>query len=138
MYHIFSKLKQQAMKLFSSNLVISAVMLLFYYGIRPAEKIITPAETHPVITKPQFIPFKVVVIQHKVKNFEKAEAGYFKSDSLRKIYGITHYVLGRDLIDPNTVFVVDKIEDVERARAYFKFPAVVASMKNSGVSQTTG
>ena len=80
----------------------------------------------------------MVVIQHKIKNFEKSKAGYFNNDSIRNVYGITHYVLGRDLKDSNTVFVMDKIEDVEKAKSYFKQTKVEEAMKNAGVSRAPG
>ena len=94
--------------------------------------------SEPVATKPAFTPFKVVVIQHKVKNFAKAEAGYFKNDSLRQAAGITTYGLGRLLKDSNTVFVMDKIEDVEKTKAYFSAAKVKAAMGKSGVSSPPG
>jgi len=92
----------------------------------------------PVAAKPVFTPFKVVVIQHKVKNFAKAEAGYFKNDSLRQASGITHYALGRVIKDSNTVFVMDKIEDVEKSKAFFTSPKVKAAMNKAGVSGPPG
>jgi len=94
--------------------------------------------TEPVASKPAFTPFKVVVIQHKVKNFAKAEAGYFKNDSLRQAAGITHYGLGRLVKDSNMVFVMDKIEDVEKSKAFFSAPKVKAAMSKAGVSSPPG
>jgi hypothetical protein len=129
------------MKLLSASLTISVAVLLFSCNNEPAKEETKAADTtattaaEPAVTKPVFNPFKVVVIQHKVKNFEKAQVGYFNSDSLRKVYGITHYVLGRDLKDSNTVFVMDKIEDVEKAKTFFKLPAVSEAMKKAGVTR---
>jgi hypothetical protein len=92
----------------------------------------------PAEVKPPFIPFKVVIIQHRIKNFGKAENEYFNRDSLRKTYGISHYVIGRDLKDSNVVFVVDKIEDVDKAKAFYVLPGAKDAMKKAGVSAMPG
>ena len=94
--------------------------------------------TPPAETKPAFTPFKIVAIQHKVKNFEKAVAGYFSRDSLLKSYGITHYVFARDLKDTNQVFAIDKIEDVEKTKEFFNNPKVKDVMAKAGVSRAPG
>ena len=83
-------------------------------------------------TKPAFVPFKIATIQQKVKNFEKSEKEYFSKDSLLRSYGITHYMIGRDLRDSNIVFVIDKIEDLEKARTFFKLATDQAAMKKDG------
>src|SRR5689334_7577735 len=88
----------------------------------------------PAETKPAFTPFKVVAIQHKVKNFDKARTGYFSKDSLLQSYGITHLVFARDLKDSNQVFIVDKVQDVDKAKAFFDDPKVEKVMANAGVS----
>ena len=80
------------------------------------------------------MPFKVVILQQKVKNFAKSEAEYFNRDSLRNTYGISHYVIGRDLRDSNNVFVVDKIQDEEKAKSFYALPGAKALMKKAGVS----
>ena len=118
--------------------------LLFSCGSTPDKEETKTADTtaaapaEPASVKPVFTPFKVVVIQHKVKNYEKSVAGYFNNDSLRKTYGISNYVLARDLKDPNTVFVINKIEDVDRAKSYFTQPLVKKAMMKAGVSSAPG
>ena len=123
--------------------LVVLVALLFACNNGPAKEeqktdtaaAVAPA---PAETKPAFVPFKVVVVQHKVKNFGKAETEYFGRDSLRNTYGITHYVIGRDLKDSNTVFVVDKIEDVEKAKAFYALPGAKDVMKKAGVMTPSG
>ena len=96
------------------------------------------AVTTPEEVKPAFTPFKVVAIQHKVKNFDKAVAGYFSRDSLLRAHGITHFVFARDLKDTNQVFAIDKIEDVEKTKEFFNNPKVKETMANAGVSRAVG
>lgn len=123
--------------------LVLIVALLFACNNGPAKEeqkadttaTVAPA---PAEVKPAFVPFKVVVVQHKVKNFGKAETEYFGRDSLRNTYGITHYVIGRDAKDSNTVFVVDKIEDVAKAKAFYALPGAKETMKKAGVMTPPG
>jgi len=119
---------------------ILIAFLLFSCNSEPAKDDAQKTDTTaavappPAEVKPAFIPFKVVIVQHRIKNFEKAETEYFNRDSLRKTYGISHYVIGRDLKDSNVVFVVDKIEDMEKAKAFYALPGAKDVMKKAGVS----
>ena len=92
----------------------------------------------PEPAKPVFTPFKVVMIQHHVKNFDKWEAGYLAGDSIRKVYGIEHWVIGRDMKDSNLVYIVDKTDDMEKAQTFSKLPALAAAMKKAGVTDKPG
>ncbi|HXB30614.1 MAG TPA: hypothetical protein VNW49_12390 [Puia sp.] len=122
-----------------SFLVILAAMSLFSCNSGPAKDETPKTDTTaavppPAEVKPAFIPFKVVIVQHRIKNFGKAETEYFNRDSLRKTYGISHYVIGRDLKDSNVVFVVDKIEDMDKAKSFYTLPGAKDAMKKAGVS----
>jgi len=96
------------------------------------------ATTPAVEEKPAFTPYKVVIIQHKVKNFDKAVAGYFSKDSVLKAFGLHHEVLARDLKDSNQIFVIDRIENIDSAKAFFKHPKVIETMEKAGVSRAPG
>jgi hypothetical protein len=85
--------------------------------------------------KPAFKPFKIVAIQHKVKDFDKSVSGYFSRDSLLNAYGISHFIIARDFKGSNTVFVIDKIEDVEKTKTFFNNPKVAEAMTKAGVSK---
>jgi hypothetical protein len=125
-------------------LVVLIAVLLFSCNNGPTKEETPKADSTAVVAappaevKPAFIPFKVVIIQQKVKNFGKAESEYFNRDSLRKTYGISHYVVGRDLRDSNVVFVVDKIEDVDKAKSFYALPGAKETMKMAGVSNLPG
>jgi len=96
------------------------------------------ATTPAVEEKPAFTPYKVVIIQHKVKNFDKAVAGYFSKDSVLKAFGLHHEILARDLKDSNQIFVIDRIENIDSAKAFFKHPKVIETMEKAGVSRAPG
>ena len=123
-------------------LVVLIAALLFSCNNEPAKEAqttdtaaVAPA---PAEVKPPFTSFKVVILQNRIKDFDKAETEYFNRDSLRKTYGISHYVIGRDLKDPHVVFVVDKIEDVDKAKSFFALPGAKEAMKKAGVTDLPG
>jgi hypothetical protein len=132
------------MKRMPTMITISLIVLLFSCSSGPGKEEEKTTDTTaavvapPAEVKPVFTPFKVVIVQHRVKDFGKAEAEYFNRDSLRKTYGISHYVIGRDLKDSNTVFVVDKIEDLEKAKSFYAQPGAKDAMKKAGVSSPPG
>ncbi len=128
------------MKLISVLPALSIAALLLSCNSGPAKEETKSADTTAAVAapaaevKPVFNPFKVVILQQNVKNFAKSEAEYFNRDSLRNTYGISHYVIGRDVKDSNKVFVVDKIEDVEKAKSFYALPGAKEAMKKAGVS----
>lgn len=80
-----------------------------------------------------FTPFKVIMIQHKVKNYAKWKEGYLAHDSVRTAYGISQMVLGRGLEDSNLVVVIDKVSDMQKAKDFSSSPGLKDAMKNAGV-----
>ncbi|MBZ5857699.1 hypothetical protein [Flavihumibacter profundi] len=130
------------MKRIPAMLAVPVVVLLFSCNNQPPKEETKSADTTvavtspapPVEAKPVFTPFKVVIIQQKVKDFEKSMADYFKRDSLRQPFGITHFMISRNAKDSNTVFVIDKIEDMDKAKAFYAQPGLKEAMKKAGVS----
>ena len=122
-------------------LSISMVVLFYFCGNGPAKEEAKTDDTAAAVNtsqpevKPAFTPFKIVAIQHRVKDFDKSVTGYFSRDSLLKAYGITHLMIGQALLDPKLVFIVDRIEDVEKTKTFFKDPKVVEAMKKAGVAK---
>jgi hypothetical protein len=91
---------------------------------------VTPA---PAEEKPAFTPFKLDYIQHRVKNFNTWEAGYLAHDSIRKAYGLTPFLLGRDMKDSNLVYVIDKMDDLAKAQQFAALPDLQKVMMKAGV-----
>jgi len=121
-------------------LSMSIVVLFLACNNGPAKEEAKTEDTAAAVNtsqevKPEFTPFKIVAIQHRVKDFDKSVTGYFSRDSILKAYGITHLMFGQAVTDPKLVFVVDKIEDVEKTKDFFKNPKVVEAMKNAGVAK---
>jgi hypothetical protein len=98
----------------------------------------TAAAPAPEPAKPVFSPFKIMYVQHKVKDFGKWEAAYNMHDSVRKAYGVTSWILGRDLKDSNLVYIAEKIDSYEKAQEFSKLPALKDVMKKAGVISQPG
>jgi len=98
----------------------------------------TTATATPVTPAPPqaFTPFKILIAHQEVKNFEKWKAGYMAHDSMRKAYGISNYVIGRGMPDSNMAVVIDKINDLQKAKEFSTMPNLKEVMKNAGVIGT--
>jgi hypothetical protein len=92
----------------------------------------TAAAPAPAEVKPAFTPFKAAGIVADVKNFDKWQEQYIADDSLRKAYGISHVYTGRDLKDSNKIYLLDKVDDVDKAMTYSKLP----NLKEVGKAST--
>jgi hypothetical protein len=95
-----------------------------------------PADsTTPVaaVTPPVFTPFNLLIVKHKVADFDKWKAGYMANDSMRRASGIMHAHLGRGMEDSNMVVVFDSVSDVRKARDFGASPGLKAAMQKAGV-----
>ena len=90
------------------------------------------APVNTIITQPQHM----LVVRHKVKDFDTWLASYDANDSLRLANGLHSYVISRGLNDPNTVLVAVKADDMDKAKAFAKSPDLKKAMQKSGVSGT--
>lgn len=91
-----------------------------------------PAEVNTIVTT----PVSMVMVTHKVANFEKWKAAYESHDSIRLANGIHSYVIGRGVADSNMVMVVVKVDDMAKAKDFAKSPDLKKAMQKSGVSGT--
>jgi hypothetical protein len=80
-----------------------------------------------------FEPFKVIGIKHKIADYDKWRKEYDAHDSMRMAYGISHYMIGRGIDDSNTIMVIDKINDVPKAKEFSMLPNLKDKMKKAGV-----
>jgi len=92
----------------------------------------TPATATPtstIVTTPQHM----MVVRHKVADFEKWMTSYDAHDSLRLANGLHSYVIGRSVKDPNTVQVSVKVDDINKGKSFAKDPALKQAMQKGGV-----
>jgi hypothetical protein len=87
-------------------------------------------EVNTIITTPE----NMMIVTHKVADYDKFQASYDEHDSLRLASGLHSYVIGRGVDDPNMVMVVVKADDIEKARAFSKDAGLKNAMKQAGVT----
>src|SRR5215207_5955731 len=90
----------------------------------------TPANT--VITAPETI----MVVRHKVTDYDKWLTSFEAHDSLKLANGLHNYVVGRSVQDPNMLLVATKADDIAKAKAFGKSPGLKEAMKKDGVVGT--
>jgi hypothetical protein len=123
------------MKRLLSMMAISLTLFLISCGSTPDQTKTADTTTAPAPepVKPPFQPFNIMTVQHRVKNFDRWEQGYLAHDSMRKAYGITSWLLGRDLKDSNNVYVLNKINDLDKAQSFSSSPGLKDAMMKAGV-----
>jgi hypothetical protein len=75
----------------------------------------------------------VMVVKHKVANFNKWMASYDEHDSMRVSAGLHNFVIGRGIPDSNMVMVAVKVDDTAKAKAFAKDPSLKKAMQKGGV-----
>src|SRR6266487_6887234 len=93
---------------------------------------IETAKPSTIVTTPQ----NMFVVTHKVSNFTKWKASYDAHDSMRLANGLHNYVIGRGVVDSNTVLVAVKADDINKAKAFSKDPSLKTAMQKGGVMGT--
>lgn len=81
-------------------------------------------------------PYNLMVVTHKVANYDKWKASYDKHDSVRLAFGVHSYVVARMLPDSNTVHIAVKADDLDKSMAFSKDPSLKKAMKDGGVIST--
>ena len=78
----------------------------------------------------------VMVVKHKVANFNKWLASYDEHDSMRLASGLHNFVIGRGIPDSNMIMVAVKVDDTTKAKAFTKDPSLKKAMQKGGVVGT--
>jgi len=78
-------------------------------------------------------PSSVLVVRHKVANFDKWLPGYEGNDSMRTANGLHKYIIARGVEDSNTVLVAMIMDDVNKAKAMTGSKELKDVMKKAGV-----
>ena len=96
----------------------------------------TTSNTAPAGSTISTTPRNMVVIRHKVKDFDTWKAAYDSHDSARLANGLHNYVVSRGTQDPNMVQVALRADDLEKAQAFLKDPDLKTRMQKGGVVGT--
>ena len=78
-------------------------------------------------------PTNLMVVVHKVANYDKWKTSYDEHDSMRLAAGIHSYVISRRQPDSNTLVVAVKADDLDKAKAFAKDPSLKVAMQKGGV-----
>lgn len=80
------------------------------------------------------VNMNVVGIKHSVKDFDTWKAAYIAHDSVRNAYGLAPLLMARGMDDPNTVFIVHTMSDMQKAKDFLALPDLKAVMDSAGVT----
>ncbi len=81
-------------------------------------------------------PLSVMIIRHKVADYDKWKAGYATHDSARMANGLHNYVICRGTDDANLVMVALIMDDVAKARSFAGSKDLKNRMSSIGVIGT--
>ena len=120
--------------------MLASLLMLFIFSCNNAEEkkeepkaADTTATAETPAPKP-FEPFKIMLVQHKVKDYTKFMETYQAHDSLRLANGVHKFVVGRGMPDSNAIVVMTKIDDVAKAKAFGSSAGLKEAMKKAGVT----
>lgn len=77
--------------------------------------------------------FHVTFIKHQVDSFDAWKPYFDDHDSVRMAYGLTHPTVGRDVQDPDMVYIFLRSGDVQRAKEFTQLPDLKSVMDSAGV-----
>ena len=78
--------------------------------------------------------YKAVMIQHTVAAFPAWKEVYMADDSLRKVNGMFPMFVARLTEDTNTVIVMNKITDMQKAKDFANSEGLKKTMEKAGVN----
>ena len=88
------------------------------------------APVNTIVTTPE----NIMVVTHKVADYDKWLAGFESADSMKLANGLHNYVVGRNIDDPNILLVATKADDVAKAKAFGQSAELKEGMKKHGVT----
>lgn len=125
------------------SLAVAAVLSVILFSCNSgsqtdaAKSADTTTATAERVAPPAFVPFDVVRVQFHVKNYDKWYTGFIARDSMRLANGIHKYAIDRGLdADSNMVIVISKIDDIQKAKAFYTSPEIKTAMQQGGIIGT--
>lgn len=92
----------------------------------------TEAPASAIVSTPQHM----LIVKHRISNYEKWIPSFEAHDSLREANGMHKHVIGRKVGDSNMLFVSVKADDMDKAIAFSKDPNLKQAMQKSGITGT--
>ena len=132
-YKYFLTTKQSNMKRLST--LAAVVILVMTACNNKTEEKKEMAKPVAEVKKPVSLPpYKAMMVQHSVKDYDVWYKGFAGHDSLRQTYGLTDAAVGRGLDDDKSLVVLTRAADVQKAKDFAASPGLKAAMKKSGVT----
>jgi hypothetical protein len=78
-------------------------------------------------------PMRYVLVKHKVKDFDIWKKIFDADAGNRQAAGSKGGVLLRAMDDPNMVYILFEMEDVEKAKGFFRSAQLKKTMEKAGV-----
>ena len=78
-------------------------------------------------------PGDILIVMHKVKDYDKWLTVFERDDSIQKANGLTRVVIGKGLDDPSMVLIGFKMTDYEKAKAMSTSQGLKDKMTAAGV-----
>lgn len=76
----------------------------------------------------------MMVVRFQAPDYNRFYSIYDTHDSLRGAYGISRYALAREMEDTTKVIIMEKIEDIAKAKEFGNSEALKAAMSTAGFS----
>lgn len=75
----------------------------------------------------------VVVVEHRVKDFDHWKPFFTRDAKRQRKAGFTRWTIGRSIDDPDDVIVVAECTDLDKAKEVYSDPEVGEIVKKAGV-----
>lgn len=89
--------------------------------------------TTPETTTAPMGPANVMIVRHKIANYNKWLASYEAHDSMKTANGLHNYIIARGTTDSNMLLVALIMDDVAKAKTFAASPDLKDAMKKGGV-----
>jgi hypothetical protein len=75
----------------------------------------------------------IILLQHKVIDYSNWKFIYVSRDSIRRSFGISHYLAGRGLEDTSNAVVIDIVTDIPKAKEFYASAEKKLAWERAGV-----
>jgi hypothetical protein len=75
----------------------------------------------------------IIIVQHKVRDYEQWKSVFDEHEATRRRYGATGHLLYQSAEDPNDLTIVNQFPSREQAEAFAADPSLKEAMERGGV-----
>ena len=74
-----------------------------------------------------------VIVQHNVADYDRWYPVFKEHEAIRRQHGATGHSINREVVNPNSVVIVNQFATLDGARAFSQDPSLPAAMERGGV-----